>query len=83
MKVAFLIPSTTRKRPWEKMEDTYLYTIFGKSFIRTLSADIEYTIYINIDANDPIYTKTIEKNTWGKIFLKPFPCLSYSLFEGR
>ena len=62
MKVAFLIPSTTRKRPWEKMEDTYLYTIFGKSFIRTLSADIEYTIYIYIDADDPIYSKTIEIN---------------------
>ena len=62
MKVAFLVPSTTRKRPWRKMEDTYLYKIFGQSFIRTVSEDIEYTIYINIDANDPIYTKTIEKN---------------------
>jgi len=62
MKVAFLIPSTTRKRPWRKMEDTYLYKIFGQSFIRTVSDDIEYTIYINIDRNDPIYSKTIEKN---------------------
>ena len=62
MKVAFLIPSTTRKRPWRKMEDTYLYKIFGQSFIHTVSDDIEYTIYINIDANDPIYSKTIEKN---------------------
>ena len=62
MKVAFLIPSTTRKRPWRKMEDTYLYKIFGQSFIRTASDDIEYTIYINIDAHDPIYSKTVEKN---------------------
>ena len=62
MKVAFLIPSTTRKRPWEKMEDTYLYTIFGKSFIRTVSDDIEYTIYIYIDTDDPIYSKTMEIN---------------------
>jgi hypothetical protein len=62
MKVAFLIPSTTRKRPWRKMEDTYLYKIFGQSFIHTISNDIEYTIYINIDRNDPIYSKTIEKN---------------------
>ena len=58
MKVAFLIPSTTRKRPWRKMEDTYLYKIFGSKFYSIqLSDDIEYTIYINIDANDPIYTK--------------------------
>ena len=62
MKVAFLIPSTTRKRPWRKMEDTYLYNIFGQSFISTISDDIEYTIYINIDADDPIYSQTIEKN---------------------
>ena len=62
MKVAFLIPSTTRKRPWRKMEDTYLYDIFGQSFISTISDDIEYTIYINIDADDPIYSQTIEKN---------------------
>ena len=44
------------------MEDTYLYKIFGKSFIRTISDDIEYTIYINVDTNDPIYSKTVEKN---------------------
>jgi len=62
MKVAFLIPSTTIKRPWRKMEDTYLYKIFGQSFIHTVSDDIQYTIYINVDANDPIYMKTIEKN---------------------
>jgi len=61
MKVAFLVPSTTRKRPWRKMEDTYLYKIFGQSFIRTVSDDIEYTIYINIDANDPIYEKATIK----------------------
>ena len=62
MKVAFLIPSTTRKRPWSKMEDTYLYKIFGQSFIHTVSDDIEYTIYINIDADDRIYSKKLERN---------------------
>lgn len=62
MKIAFLIPSTTRKRPWRKMEETYLYKIFGQSFIRTASDDIEYTIYINIDADDPVYCKTEERN---------------------
>ena len=54
MKIAFLIPSTTRKRPWRKMEETYLYKIFGQSFIHTTSDDIEYTIYINIDADDSL-----------------------------
>ena len=55
MKIAFLIPSTTRRRKWRKMEDTDLYNVFGKSFIETISSDFEYTIYINIDANDPIF----------------------------
>jgi len=61
MKVAFLIPSTTRKSPWRKMEDTYLYSIFGQSFLNTISEDIEYTIYINIDIDDPIYRHNKEK----------------------
>ena len=61
MKIAFLIPSTTRNRPWKKIEETYLYTIFGESFLNTLSDDIDYSIYINIDIDDPIYSKKGEK----------------------
>ena len=61
MKIAFLIPSTTKNRPWKKMEETYLYTVFGESFLNTLSDDIDYSIYINIDDDDPIYSKKGEK----------------------
>jgi len=61
MKVAFLIPSTTKNRPWKKIEETYLYTVFGESFLNTLSDDIDYSIYINIDIDDPIYSKKEEK----------------------
>ena len=61
MKIAFLIPSTTRKRPWRKMEDTYLYKIFARSFIDTLNENMDYTIYIHIDKNDRIYSKSTER----------------------
>ena len=61
MKIAFLIPSTTRGRKWRKMEDTYLYSIFGQSFLNTFSEGIDYTIYINIDIDDPIYRHNKEK----------------------
>ena len=61
MKIAFLIPSTTKNRPWKKIEETYLYTIFGESFLNTFSDDIDYSIYINIDIDDPIYSKKQEK----------------------
>ena len=61
MKIAFLIPSTTKNRPWKKIEETYLYTVFGESFLNTLSDDIDYSIYINIDIDDPIYSKNEEK----------------------
>ena len=61
MKIAFLIPSTTKNRPWKKIEETYLYTVFGESFLNTLSDDIDYSIYINIDIDDPIYSKKEEK----------------------
>ena len=61
MKIAFLIPSTTKNRPWKKIEETYLYTVFGESFLNTLSDGIDYSIYINIDIDDPIYSKKEEK----------------------
>ena len=61
MKIAFLIPSTTKNRSWKKIEETYLYTVFGESFLNTLSDDIDYSIYINIDIDDPIYSKKGEK----------------------
>jgi hypothetical protein len=61
MKIAFLIPSTTKNRPWKKLEETYLYRVFGRSFLNTLSDDIDYSIYINIDIDDPIYSKKEEK----------------------
>ena len=61
MKIAFLIPSTTKNRSWKKIEETYLYTVFGESFLNTLSDDIDYSIYINIDIDDPIYSKKEEK----------------------
>ena len=61
MKIAFLIPSTTKNRSWKKIEETYLYTVFGESFLNTLSDGIDYSIYINIDIDDPIYSKKEEK----------------------
>ena len=68
MKVAFLIPSTTKGRTWTNMEETYLFDFFGKSFLETLSKNIEYTIYINIDHDDPIYANDIEKNKFISMF---------------
>jgi hypothetical protein len=41
MKVAFLIPSTTKQMNWLKMEDTYLYEIFARSFLHTMIDNIE------------------------------------------
>jgi len=42
MKVAFLIPSTTKQRSWLTMEDTYLYKTFARSFLCWVSTDVEY-----------------------------------------
>jgi len=62
MKIAFLLPSTTKNRPWDKIEDTYLYNIFGKSLLDTIGEGngMEYTAYIYIDIDDPIYSQKKE-----------------------
>ena len=66
---AFLVPSTTRNRDWENIEDTYLYT----TLLRTLDnacPDIPISVYVGYDNNDPIYSKDEERLKLNAIFMK-------------
>ena len=60
-KVAILIPSTTKERPWKNIEETDLYKISLKSFLLTYDKEHRYTYYIGIDDNDTIYSKDTEQ----------------------
>ena len=55
MKVAVLIPSTSKGRDWDTVKDTYLYNFTLKTFIITYDREHEYVFYIGIDRGDRIY----------------------------
>ena len=55
MKVALIIPSTSRGRNWGTIEESYLYENTMNSFLLTYDPEHNYTFYIGIDENDPVY----------------------------
>jgi len=63
MKIGLLVPSTTNNRSWENIQETYLYTIFLKSFLNTYCHEHVYTIYVGIDDDDRIYSNIDERKT--------------------
>ena len=55
MRIAVLIPSTSKGRDWTAVKETYLYNYTLKTFILTYDREHEYTFYIGIDRGDRIY----------------------------
>ena len=62
MKIAILIPSTSRGRNWKSIRDSYLYNCLLKSLLLTCDSGHIYHIYLVIDNDDPIYSKTSDQN---------------------
>ena len=62
MKIAILIPSTSKDRKWEKFNDTYLIKHTLKTFLITYNQEHEYKFFIGIDKNDKIYDDETIKN---------------------
>jgi hypothetical protein len=66
---AFLVPSTTRNRDWETIEETYLYN----TLLRTLdnhTPPVPISVYIGYDRDDEIYSKEEERLKVNAIFMK-------------
>ena len=55
MKIALIIPSTSKGRDWKTFNETYLIKHTIKTFLYTYDKEHNYTFYIGIDRNDPIY----------------------------
>lgn len=56
MKVAFLVPSTSKNRTWEEFTDTYLCQYLIQSVLRTKQDDFDYTFYLGFDSSEKLYT---------------------------
>jgi len=60
--IAILIPATSNKRYYTKLEDTDLYKYFFRSFFNTYNFNYNYTIYLGIDENDIFYQNEFIKS---------------------
>lgn len=54
-KVAFCVPSTTNKRDWNCIRDTYLFQILLPS-ITKLTNDYDVSVYVGYDHDDRLYS---------------------------
>lgn len=60
-KIAFIIPITSRKRDYRKVEDTDFYKIFYNSFIKTESLNYTFSFYLGYDDDDDFYCKNLQE----------------------
>ena len=62
MKIAILIPSTSKGRDWASYRETYLYEKTIKTFLLTYDKEHECRFYIGIDEGDRIYDNEAVKD---------------------
>ena len=56
-KIAILIPTSNKDKPWNKAEDTYLYNYTIKTLLETTNKEYTIIFYIGIDTDDKIWLK--------------------------
>jgi len=57
MKIAILIPTTSKNTKFKKLEDTHLFKYLIPSFLGTITTDHKYFFYFAIDDDDKLYNK--------------------------
>ena len=67
-KVAFLVPSTTNKRDWKTIEDTYLWNILFKDLEEKTPTECDITVFVGYDSDDKIYHNMNERMKCNAIF---------------
>jgi hypothetical protein len=58
-KIAFIIPTTSNKRDWERAKDSLLFSSI-QSFYKTKSNGYKYKFFIGHDYDDPFYTDKVK-----------------------
>lgn len=56
-KIGLIVPSTSKCRNWEEVEESYLYSFLIRSFLRTFDKEHQYVFYIGVDVDDPFYSR--------------------------
>jgi len=70
MKISFLVPSTTNKRDWTCVQETYLFQILFNGLERYPPNGMDITVYVGYNDDDPIYSNDDERMKCDAIFTK-------------
>jgi len=62
IKIAFLIPMTSKGTNWGRIEDSYFYQIFWRSLKSSLNSKFSYRFYLVIDRDDSLFFNEDFKN---------------------
>ena len=68
MKVAFLVPSTSNKRDWEKAEDTHLWSILCNS-LELYTPEHQIKLFVGFNTNDAVYSQPEERFKFNAVFI--------------
>jgi hypothetical protein len=66
---AFLVPSTTRFREWESVQETYLWNVFCKS-LENHCPSVPISVFVGYDEDDPIYSQEEKRLAFNAVFMK-------------
>ena len=67
-KVAFIVPSTTNKREWSSVKDTYLFNILMSELQNKPPCNSDITLFVGYNIDDKIYSIMEERMTCNAIF---------------
>ena len=80
MKIALLIPCTSKNRSWKSIKESYLYKLSLKTFLLTQNKEYNYKFYIGIDKYDPIFDSEDQQKEIIK-FKKVFKNIDFEFIE--
>ena len=80
MKIALLIPCTSKNRTWKSIKESYLYQLSLKTFLLTQDKEYEYKFFIGIDKYDPIFDSNEQQKEILK-FKKVFKNVDFEFIE--
>jgi hypothetical protein len=59
-KIGLIIPTTSKKRDYKKVEDIDFFKVFMKNFLKTYDDKYNFTIYLGYDDDDKFYLENID-----------------------
>lgn len=66
---AFLVPTTSRGRQWNTIEDSYLSSILFRSMDQ-IDMGVSISVFVGYDSDDEIFSKTEEQLKLNAIYMK-------------